>query len=150
MIKETDIAIRELMSRAVVIASPDDTLDKLDELFKAYNIHHLPVVEGNGTLKGIISKGDLERVKLAVDLYFNANDEKVTAKSIMTSQVASIGPNEPIGQAADIFMANIFHALPVVEGNRLIGIITTHDLLKYCFTDEKLLSKGINIDQKVN
>ena len=43
-------------------------------------------------------------------------------------------PDDTIGLAADIFLANKFHALPVVEDERLVGIVTTHDLLKYSFT----------------
>jgi len=137
--KTLDIPIRELMSRDVVIASPEDPLEKLEDLFMAYNIHHVPVVEGDGKLKGMISKGDLQRVKLAVDLYFNPDDGKVRAANIMTKQLASISPDAGISEAANAFMTNIFHALPVVEDGRLVGIITTHDLLKYCFTEEKLI-----------
>jgi CBS domain-containing protein len=141
MMKATEIAVKQIMSREVVIASPDDTLDDLQSLFDAYNIHHIPVVRESGELAGIISKGDLEKVKVAVDLYFRPEDEKVKARSIMTSRVATIGPDAPIDRAAGVFMANVFHALPVVEDGTLVGIITTYDLLQYCFTEEKKIER---------
>ena len=51
----------------------------------------------------------------------------------MTKLPMFLSPEDSIGLAADIFMANKFHALPVVDDNQLIGIITTHDLLAYSF-----------------
>ena len=45
----------------------------------------------------------------------------------------SINADDSIGLAADIFLANRFHALPIVEENRLVGMVTTHDLLLYSF-----------------
>ena len=141
MLEVKSIPVRELMSREVVIVAPKDPIDRIEQQFLAYNIHHIPVVDEEGRLKGIISKGDLDRIKLAVDLYFTSNDEKVKAENIMTSEVACVGPDVTIGEAADIFMANIFHALPVLEDGRLVGILTTHDLLKYCFSDRKLIEQ---------
>jgi acetoin utilization protein AcuB len=141
MLEVKSIPVKELMSREVVIVGPKDPIDRIEQLFLAYNIHHIPVVDEEGRLKGIISKGDLDRIKLAVDLYFTNNDEKVKAENVMTGEVAYVSPDATIGEAADIFMANIFHALPVLREGRLVGILTTHDLLKYCFSDRKLIEK---------
>jgi acetoin utilization protein AcuB len=53
----------------------------------------------------------------------------------MTPEPIVVDPDDSIGLAADIFLVNTLHALPVVEDNRLVGIITTHDLLKYAFAE---------------
>ena len=51
----------------------------------------------------------------------------------MTKYPVSLDMEDTVGLAADIFMANKFHALPVVENNQLVGIVTTHDILLFAF-----------------
>ena len=51
----------------------------------------------------------------------------------MTEFPMHLDPEDSIGLAADTFLANKFHALPIVEDQVLVGLITTHDLLKYSF-----------------
>ena len=55
----------------------------------------------------------------------------------MTKKVATLYANEKIGAAAQVFLENLFHGLPIVDENdNLIGIVTTHDVLKYEFLKE--------------
>lgn len=51
----------------------------------------------------------------------------------MTPYPIQLDPDDSIGLAIDIFLANKFHALPIVEDGALLGIVTTHDLLEYAF-----------------
>ena len=52
----------------------------------------------------------------------------------MTTKVATLGPTELIGAAAQVFLEHLFHGLPIVdEDHNLVGIVTTHDILKYQF-----------------
>ncbi len=139
MIKVQSIPIREVMSRELLVVRRDEKLGRVNEIFQAYNIHHLPVVDGQGQLCGIISKADQMRADHLIGLYNQRLYEEVSAFDIMTKQVATIGPDEPLQKAAEAFLSNIFHALPVVDRGQLIGIITTHDLLRFSFSDELLL-----------
>ena len=55
----------------------------------------------------------------------------------MTSKVVSLGPKELVGAAAMIFLKHLFHGLPIVDDDKkLVGIVTTHDILKYEFKKE--------------
>ena len=66
------------------------------------------------------------------------------AKDVMTRNVAMVDPNTPIEEANRIFLENLLHALPVIEESQLIGIITTHDLLKFyseLVAGQKLIEK---------
>ncbi|MCB0571256.1 MAG: CBS domain-containing protein [Phaeodactylibacter sp.] len=139
MIKVQSIPVSEVMSRDLLIIRKDEMLGRVNEIFRAYNIHHLPVVDAHGQLCGIISKADQLRANHLIGLYNQAFHEEVTAQDIMTRQVATIGPDEPLQKAADVFLSNIFHALPVVDRGQLIGIITTHDLLRFSYSEELLL-----------
>ncbi|MEP3389808.1 MAG: CBS domain-containing protein, partial [Reichenbachiella sp.] len=62
--------------------------------------------------------------------------EAVSVKALMKRPI-TIGPEGTISEAADIFLKNHFHALPVVDGTRLVGIVTSTDLLKYYRTKEQ-------------
>ena len=61
----------------------------------------------------------------------------MAAREIMTTNPMVLDPDDSIGLAADIFLANKFHALPIVEQTELLGIITVHDLLAHCFEASK-------------
>jgi CBS domain-containing protein len=137
--KATAIPIREVMSRDLIVVQKDDKLRRINEIFQAYNLHHLPVVDEVGNLCGIISKADQSRADHLIGLYNQTLYDEVTAVDVMTKHVATIGPDETLDKAAGVFMSNVFHALPVVDRGTLVGIITTHDLLRFSFNDELLL-----------
>lgn len=119
-----------IMTRDLITLSKNDTLAKANELLKTKRIHHLPVVE-NGILIGLITTYDLFKLRYDKEQY-----DTVKIEEVMTRKLATLEPNDKIGTAAEIFMAHLFHAVPIVEGNKLMGIVTTHDLLKYCFRKE--------------
>jgi acetoin utilization protein AcuB len=52
----------------------------------------------------------------------------------MTKYPLQLSPDDTVGLAADIFLANKFHALPIVDDGQLVGIVTAHDLLSYSFS----------------
>jgi acetoin utilization protein AcuB len=59
---------------------------------------------------------------------------KFKAEDLMTKNIAKIGPNEKIGTAAEIFLENYFHAIPIVNDEQeLVGIVSTYDILKMFF-----------------
>ena len=88
-------------------------------------------------MKGIISKNDYLKIRHmlaytwsgeAIILEYYA---KMCAADIMTSEPLKIESSDTIGLAADIFLANELHALPVVDDGELVGIVTSHDLLAF-------------------
>jgi len=96
-----------------------------------HSIHHLPVVEG-GSLVGILTTYDLWKNEIAPKDY-----GKTRVDEVMTTGVVRISPIDKIGTAAELFLDNRFHALPVVaEENRLLGIVTSFDILHYEFKKE--------------
>ena len=133
-------AIREIMTTKLVTVSPETTAKAIQEVFNKNDFHHVPVVEVNtNQLVGIISKHDFFKVAYVLSLntagrtYSEKHYETLKAKDVMTNYPVFLDPDDSIGLAADIFLANKFHALPIVEDGALIGLVTTHDLLKYGF-----------------
>lgn len=139
MIKPIPIAVRQLMSRDLVVARPEDPIEKADQIFMSYNIHHLPIVDKDGQLQGLVTKSDYARLSRLLSLFKPAY-EQVRMSDIMTRKLATIGPDEEVTEAAKVFQSNILHALPVVDSGQLVGLITTHDLLGFLLEERKRLA----------
>lgn len=123
--------IRSIMTTNVVTVHPEDSLEVVKKLLFEKHFHHLPVVD-NGKLVGIITSWDLIKSNKKFEEYGNYK-----VKELMTKKVATLGPDESLGAAAMIFLKHLFHGLPIVDDDRnLVGIITTHDILKYNFLKE--------------
>ena len=138
---KSDKAIREIMTTKLVTVSPDRPAKAIKDIFRDNDFHHIPVIDKGEQLIGIISKEDVLKVAqlLSVQTSGKTYTEKeytsLTAADIMTHYPITLDPDDSIGLAADIFLANKFHALPIVEDNRLIGMVTTHDLLNFSFNN---------------
>ena len=129
------VPISTIMSNNVIKLNLSDSLSKAEELFKTHNIRHIPVVNGDKVV-GIISNADLLKVALAD---YNDDDTEVTGtlynmftlEQVMTKNVATVLSFTSIRDVAEIFATNDFRALPVTYENKLVGIITTTDIIKY-------------------
>jgi CBS domain-containing membrane protein len=141
--KSLRIPVADVMTRDLLIVQPSDHLDKVRDIFAVNNIHHIPVVDAQGMLAGILSKADFNRVSHVLTIldpvqYKEYNDalyRTTTAGDIMTRQVATVSPGDSLRIVAEIFRENLFHAVPVLDHGILVGLITTHDLITYCCTE---------------
>lgn len=150
MVMQLETPIREIMTTKLTTVSPDAPVQEIQEIFATNNFHHVPVVEPGSVLVGIISREDFRNFYQALSAnssgptWVKKQLEHRRAKDIMTATPLSLDPDDTIGLAADIFLANKFHALPVVEDNILMGILTTHDILAYS-VGEGNLSESIRM-----
>ncbi len=127
--------VKTIMSSNLITVNPADKLTRVKEIFDEHNIHHIPVVRFK-ELVGIISKSDFLHFLRG----FSPNDEDrfvnyarlraYTAEDIMTKGLAKLDPEDRINVALEIFLVNRFHAIPVVKGEELQGIVTTYDIIK--------------------
>ena len=124
--------IYSIMTTEVVTLSPTDNLLRVRELLFEKRFHHLPVIDDDRKLVGIITSWDLIKANIPQDEF-----ETCKVGDIMTTKVATLHPNEMVGAAAMVFLRHLFHAIPIVEhDNTLVGIVTTHDVLVYEFMKE--------------
>lgn len=132
--------VADIMTTELVVVHPDDSARKVQQIFNDNDFHHIPVVEGEHKLVGIISKEDFFRLAYALSLdttgptYSKHTYDSLTARNVMTRYPIHLDADDDIGLAADIFLANRFHALPIVDNGQLVGIVTTHDLLAHSFS----------------
>ncbi len=95
-------------------------------LFEQHHIHHLPVVAADRTLLGLISQTDITKMVMKSEDEIRA----ITVSDIMTTGLAKLEQSDTVATAANLFMLNRFHALPVVDGEKIVGMLTTLDLIK--------------------
>jgi CBS domain-containing protein len=130
------VPVSTIMTKNVVKLNITDNLTKAEQLFKKHKIRHMPVVSGNKIL-GMLSYTDLLRISFvdAVDDDADVVDVTVynmfTVEQVMTKKLVTVTPETNIKEVAQILAEKEFHALPVVECDLLLGIVTTTDLIKY-------------------
>ena len=127
--------VSSIMTSKLITVTEEDSLGQVKEIFEQNSIHHIPVVEGREII-GIVSITDFR--------YFlrgfvrNQSDQITEAvrlkawkvKDIMTRGLAKVEAGDPIRTALEVFKTNRIHALPVVKGKELVGIVTTYDIIK--------------------
>ncbi|UGS23188.1 CBS domain-containing protein [Flavobacterium channae] len=129
------VPVSTIMTKNVVKLNLSDDLTKAEMLFKKHHIRHIPVVYSN-KIVGMLSYTDLLRISFA-DAIDDEDDvdttvyNMFTVEQVMAKKLVSIAPDATIKEAAQILATKEFHALPVCEGDLLVGIITTTDLIKY-------------------
>jgi len=123
-------AVATIMTKDPISLHPDDTMQDVRAIFEKNRIHHIPITD-EGKLVGLVTTYDLWKQ----DKPFSSYDE-IKVSDIMTTKFAKIGPNDKIGTAAELFLDNRFHALPVVDEGQLVGIVTSFDILRYEFRKE--------------
>ncbi len=145
--------LREVMTEQVITVKPTDTMARVDEIFNTHHIHHLPVVDDDGKVVGIISKTDYYKMQHGLTMFHSAKSEEynqalfhsILVEDVMTKQVATLHPDDTVATAAAYFRENLFHAIPIVdEHKRLVGIVTTYDLLNYAFKEDAYLPPKVS------
>lgn len=126
--------VSDWMTKKVLTVSPDDSISEAAKLTKDKNIKHIPVVKG-GKLKGIISDRDIKEYvpskATSLDVYeLHYLLAKTKVKEVMKRNVITTTPDTPIEEAAMIMHDKEIGCLPVVEDNRVAGIISDHDIFE--------------------
>jgi len=135
MIKKAPVSM--IMTEPVITLNTDDNLEKAEVLFKQNHIRHIPVVKDNAVV-GMLSYTDLLRLSFGDVTTRNSDDiEEVlvynmfTIEQVMKKQIVTVSTSNSIKDVAKILAVEEFHALPVVDRNCLVGIVTTTDLINY-------------------
>jgi CBS domain-containing protein len=113
-----------MRTRNLVSVRPDDDLAVAAQIMRWASVRHLPVVDGPEVV-GVLTEHDVLRYRAEA----GGGGEGDPVRSFMTKPPALIGPDDDVAAACAQMVARKIGCLPVVEGGRLIGIITTTDLL---------------------
>lgn len=125
----------DIMSRDLVTAGPGTPLVEVAELFGRHGFTSLPVVESGARLVGVIfqrhligvGQGTRRRGRLAA--LGRLADRPATAADIMATATPSVAPDAPLGTLLPLLAEDGHDAIPVVDGDRILGIVTQTDLI---------------------
>lgn len=139
------LKVRDLMTRDVLHVSPSTTIRETAELLATEHVSGAPVVR-LGKVIGMISARDLldfiaalpaDPEAVSGGLEHGILDDHTVDEAMTPGPLATIAPDAPASRAAEMMQQEQVHRLPVVEGDKLVGIITTTDLVK-AVADRKL------------
>jgi acetoin utilization protein AcuB len=128
--------VASIMTPDPVRVSMDDTVWQVRQLMARRRFHHVLVADEKGRLAGILSDRDvLAAVSPAADTpYARASDADTLQRrvhQIMSRAVVQVSPDTPIVDAAAAMLEHGIHCLPVADGDRCVGIVTSADLLRW-------------------
>ncbi|MCA9748563.1 MAG: CBS domain-containing protein [Romboutsia sp.] len=120
------------MTSNVTSVNVTNSLREVYNLIKEKNINHVPVVKGDEII-GLLTDSDFDKIS-----YMSADDKSnlsifdaLTIEQVMTKNIKTVQQEDLIVDVANILAHSHFHALPVLDGKKLVGIVTTTDLLKF-------------------
>lgn len=142
--------VADIMTRDVVTVTRETSVRELARIFEEHRFGSLPVVDEQGKLTGIVTASDLidQGRSLHIPTVISIFDwvipiegertlerelRKMTAQTtgeICSGDVVTITPDAPVSRAADIMSSHKLHALPVVDGRRLVGMISRIDIIR--------------------
>lgn len=130
------LRVRDLMTNVVYSLTPQDDLFAAHNLMDEHNVRHLPVVDRDWDLVGLVTMRDLlgarspREDELPLELR-EARLHDMRVADVMTTEVATTDPDGGLREAARVMLDNKFGCLPVVQGRRLAGILTEADFVRF-------------------
>lgn len=121
--------VKHWMTPRVISASPGEGVRRAWKLLHEHGIRHLPVVE-EGRLVGIVTDRDIRQALPSRATELLGFLDRVTLREIMMKHIVTVSPHLSIPEAARLLVEGRIGALPVVDGDRLVGILTETDALK--------------------
>ena len=128
--------VQEWMTATPHTCTPETTLADANDILDERGFRRLPVVDEAGNLIGMLSRSDLRSASpssiTSLSLFeVNYMWAKLTVSDVMAVDVATIAPTDSMKQAGELMLTHKVSALPVVEGRRLMGILTETDILRF-------------------
>ena len=148
---------KDIMRKEVITVSPETAVVHAAKLLLEHHINGLPVVDNKGYLRGIICQSDLisQQKKIPLPSFFIMLDgfipltsskhiekelRKMSAIKVseaMTPDPVTVGPETVLEDIATLMVKSNIHSLPVLDQEKLVGIIGKEDILRTLMTNEK-------------
>jgi CBS domain-containing protein len=142
--------VADIMTKDIVTVTRETTVRELARIFETRHFGSLPIVDETGRLTGIVTASDLIEqgrslhiptvisifdwvIPLEGERTLERELQKMTAQTageICSSQVVTVAPSDPVSTAADTMSTHKLHALPVVDGMKLVGMVSRIDIIR--------------------
>ncbi len=118
------MTVRQIMSSNVIYLTPEENSIRAAKLFERHNLGMLPVCTKEGKLRGVVTDRDLTLRCIA----FGNAPEETPLRDIMTRGIITVSPDDTVGMAAKLMTEEKIRRLPVVENEKIVGILSLSDL----------------------
>jgi acetoin utilization protein AcuB len=146
--------VKDRMTTNPVTVTPDTVVSEALSLMRQNNVRRMPVLDRKERLVGIISEKDLLYASPSPATSLNVYEigyllSKLKIKEIMTKKVITVTEDAPLEEAARIMVDNRVSGLPVMDGHKVVGIITETDIFKTLLEMMGARDEGIRITLQV-
>jgi CBS domain-containing protein len=128
-IQAEKITVRDCMSKNMILFNKAQSVIEVVEILIKFRISGGPVVDEQKRVIGIISEGDCIK-QISESRYYNMPMEDVSVEKYMSKDVNTISPDVNLFDAAHLFLKSKIRRFPVVENDRIIGIVSQKDILR--------------------
>jgi len=128
------IKVKDLMTAELHTIDPDDCIKKVEEMMKWKKVRHIPVVDKNLKLLGLITHRNLLDIKYPSFLNLPEEDLRklkrtILVKKVMKSSILTADPEVEIQQIISEMVENKYGCIPVIKDEKIIGIVTEADFV---------------------
>jgi len=146
--------VKDQMTPHPITITADSSILAAQRIMKENHVRHLPVLNKTGALVGLVTRTSLEQVRPSKLTTLSIYDlsyqlDKITVRDAMVRKVVTVGEEVPIEQAARLMLEHKIGSLPVLRGERLVGIITDTDLMRTMLELLGARQPGVRLTLKV-
>lgn len=127
-------ATKDIMTNRVLTANMDVPFAELMKVFVDLDLHHIPITNEKGVLKGMVSSTDALQAVHDMEQVLRRNgvsaEANINLKNYINKEVISITASTDVSSAVKLMVTHDIHALPVLEDGELIGILSAKDILR--------------------
>jgi CBS domain-containing protein len=140
---------RDIMSSPVVAATPDTTVKQAAELLASHGFTALPVLDDTDRLVGVVSEADLvaNRFPAGPDHELTTGEDSrtpgATVGEVMTSPAISVAAGADLVDLVTLMLDDRVRSVPIVDGARVVGVVTRRDLVAALARDDKSISADV-------
>jgi CBS domain-containing protein len=133
----TAVLVKHIMTAPVIGLFAEQTMPLVEDIMKLKHLRHIPVLEDDGTLAGLVSHRDLLRAQVSTltgltESQRRARQEDVRVASIMTRDIWTVTPETLASVAGRTLLDHRFGCLPVIGDQRkVVGIVTERDFMRF-------------------
>ena len=123
------------MTQNVAAIRPEASIQDAIDMLLDRGISGLPVTDDDGQLVGVITEFAL------LAIAYDSNVQCQTVEQHMTKDVITVDAREPVNRVADLCIVHRVRRIPVMDGNRLVGLISRRDVLRALYEADRVVCK---------
>lgn len=133
---------KDIMTKNVAFLNPTSTVTEAAQLMQKYNIGSVPVCDQNGVV-GIVTDRDI----VVRNVAHGTNSQSMKVSDVMTSQITTTTPEADVNDVSRIMSQNQIRRIPVVENNKVVGIVSLGDIATDAKYDTEVADTLIDISK---